>query len=75
MQNNRYIRGVKTSYGQNKKYCDQNLNSRLIDMHKDKGFKMDQLLALELGNLVNAESFLITSKYFAQGRVIIVSAQ
>ena len=35
---------------------------------------MDQLLALELGDLVNAES-LLTSKYLTQGRVSIVSAQ
>ena len=40
-----YNRGVKTSYGQNKKYCDQNSNSRLNDMHKDKDYNMDQLLA------------------------------
>ena len=32
-----YNRGVKASYRQKKKYCNQNSNSRLIDMHKDKG--------------------------------------
>ena len=37
----------KTSYGQNKKYCEQGSNSRLSDMHKDNGYNimMDQLLA------------------------------
>ena len=40
-----YNRGVKPSYGLNKKFCGQNSNGRLIDMHKDKGYNMDQLLA------------------------------
>ena len=46
-------------YGQNKKIEEillSEFNSRLIDMHKDKGYNMDPLLACELGNLVNAES-------------------
>ena len=70
-----YNRGVKTNYGQIKKCCDQNSNSPLIDMHKDKGYNLDQLLACELGNLVNAESLLTTSKYLTQGRMTIASAQ
>ena len=38
-------RGVKTIYGQNKKYFDPNSNRLQIDMHKDKDYNMDQLLS------------------------------
>ena len=69
MQDNPYSRGVKTSYGQSKKYCYQNSNNLLIDMHKNKGIQWISCLPENWGILS------MQVKYLTQGRGTIVSAQ